>query len=81
MTATMEHPAGETRTAAFTLTFVVYPDEVDGGMIARCEQFPGLVTQGDTLEELEANLADLAEIAFEEAALSRSIRPQISHAS
>lgn len=80
MAATMEHPPTETRTAAFTLTFAVYPDEVDGGMVAHCEQFPGLVTQGDTLEELEANLRDLAEIAFEEAARSRTIRPEFTHA-
>ena len=46
------------------LTAQVFRDE-DGGFYAEIEEIPGTITQGDTFEELEANLQEVIEISLE----------------
>jgi antitoxin HicB len=42
----------------YTFTVVFEPDEEVGGFVATCPALPGLVTEGDTLEEARAMAAD-----------------------
>ncbi len=42
----------------YTYTVVFEPDEDAGGYVATCPALPGLVTEGDTLEEARAMAAD-----------------------
>ena len=46
------------------LTIQVHNDE-DGGYWAQVEKIPGCITQGDTVEELEANLQEVIEMSLE----------------
>jgi len=46
------------------LTVQVHNDE-DGGFWAEVEEIPGCITQGDTVEELEANLREVIEMSLE----------------
>jgi antitoxin HicB len=41
----------------FTYTVVFEPDEQAGGYVVTCPALPGLVTEGDTLEEARARAA------------------------
>jgi predicted RNase H-like HicB family nuclease len=54
-----------------TLSALVYPEPEAGGYSAEVPALPGCYTQGETLEEVEANLREAAEgwltSAFEEA--------------
>jgi antitoxin HicB len=43
---------------AYTYTVVFEPDDEAGGYTATCPALPGLVTEGDTLEEARAMAAD-----------------------
>ena len=45
-------------TEVYTYTVVFEPDEDAGGYVATCPALPGLVTEGDTLEEARAMAAD-----------------------
>jgi antitoxin HicB len=42
----------------YTYTVVFEPDEESGGYTVTCPALPGLVTEGDTLEEARAMAAD-----------------------
>jgi predicted RNase H-like HicB family nuclease len=44
-----------------TLTALVYPEPEVGGFSAEVPALPGCYTQGETLEELRANLREAAE--------------------
>ncbi|HEX5368703.1 MAG TPA: type II toxin-antitoxin system HicB family antitoxin [Dehalococcoidia bacterium] len=46
------------------LTVQVHNDE-DSGFWAEVQEIPGCITQGDTVEELEANLREVIEISLE----------------
>jgi len=46
------------------LTVQIHNDE-DGGFWAQVEDIPGCLTQGDTFEELEANLQEVIEMSLE----------------
>jgi antitoxin HicB len=43
---------------SYTYTVVFEPDEETGGYTVTCPALPGLVTEGDTLEEARAMAAD-----------------------
>lgn len=45
----------------FTYTIVLEPDEEAGGFTVTCPALPGVVTEGDTLEEARAMAADAIE--------------------
>lgn len=45
-------------TEEYTYTVVFEPDEEAGGYVVTCPALPGLVTEGDTLEEARAMAAD-----------------------
>jgi predicted RNase H-like HicB family nuclease len=47
--------------------FTVYycKDEVDGGYSGRCAELPGAISQGETLEELKANMKDAIRLILE----------------
>ena len=44
-----------------TLTALVYPEREAGGYSAEVPALPGCYTQGETLEEVQANLREAAE--------------------
>jgi predicted RNase H-like HicB family nuclease len=44
-----------------TLTALVYPESEAGGYSAEVPALPGCYTQGETLEEVQANLREAAE--------------------
>jgi predicted RNase H-like HicB family nuclease len=44
-----------------TLTALVHPEEEAGGFSAQVPALPGCYTQGETLEEVQANLVEAAE--------------------
>jgi predicted RNase H-like HicB family nuclease len=44
-----------------TLTALVYPEPEAGGYSAEVPSLPGCYTQGETLEEIQANLREAAE--------------------
>ena len=44
-----------------TLTALVYPEPEAGGYSAEVPALPGCYTQGETLEEIQANLREAAE--------------------
>ena len=46
------------------LTVQIHHDE-DGGYWAQVQEIPGCLTQGDTFEELEANLQEVIEMSLE----------------
>jgi predicted RNase H-like HicB family nuclease len=46
---------------AVTITAVVYPEPDAGGFSAEVPALPGCYTQGETLEEVQANLRKAAE--------------------
>lgn len=46
------------KSESFTYTVVFEPDEEAGGYTVTCPALPGLVTEGDTLEEARAMAAD-----------------------
>src|SRR5215208_5608022 len=48
----------ESASAAWRLTVLAEPDELDGGWIAECVELPGCMSQGETEEEALENLAD-----------------------
>ena len=43
----------------------VWPDPEDGGFVAEAPELPGCVSQGDTWEEVLANMADALECCIE----------------
>ena len=45
----------------YTYTVVFEPDEDAGGYVVTCPALPGLVTEGDTLEEARAMAANAIE--------------------
>jgi predicted RNase H-like HicB family nuclease len=49
----------------FTYTVVFEPDKEAGGYTATCPALPGLVTEGDTLEEARAMAADAVKAYLE----------------
>jgi predicted RNase H-like HicB family nuclease len=46
---------------SITLTALVYPEPEVGGYSAEVPALPGCYTQGETLEEIQANLREAAE--------------------
>jgi predicted RNase H-like HicB family nuclease len=44
-----------------TLTALIYPEPEAGGFSAEVPALPGCYTQGETLEEVQANLREAAE--------------------
>jgi predicted RNase H-like HicB family nuclease len=48
-----------------TAVFEEVPPAEGGGYVAYTEEFPGAITQGDTLEEARENLRDAIEILLE----------------
>lgn len=46
------------RTEEYTYTVIFEPDQEAGGYVVTCPALPGLVTEGDTLEEARAMAAD-----------------------
>jgi antitoxin HicB len=46
------------KSESFTYTVVFEPDEEAGGYTVTCPALPGLVTEGDTLEEARAMAVD-----------------------
>ncbi len=50
--------------ATWKLRFDIAEDELDGGFVASTPDLPGCWTQGDTTEELEANIVDAVETWF-----------------
>ena len=46
---------------AVTLTAVIHPEPDAGGFSAEIPALPGCYTQGETLEEVQANLREAAE--------------------
>ncbi|MGQ0536227.1 MAG: type II toxin-antitoxin system HicB family antitoxin [Methanobacteriota archaeon] len=48
-----------------TVTVIIERD-VDGGYIASVAELPGCHTQGDTMEELRANIAEAIELYLED---------------
>ncbi|MGH7201691.1 MAG: type II toxin-antitoxin system HicB family antitoxin [Planctomycetaceae bacterium] len=59
----MNHPALRSITVevAVTLTAIVRPEPEAGGFSASIPALPGCHTQGDTLDEVQANLREAAE--------------------
>jgi predicted RNase H-like HicB family nuclease len=47
---------------AITLTAVIHPEPKAGGFSAEIPALPGCYTQGETLEEVQANLREAAEV-------------------
>jgi len=43
----------------------VYQEAEEGGYIGYVEELPGAITQGETLEETRANLADAVQLVLE----------------
>ena len=41
---------------------IAYTPEVDGGFSGQCLELPGAISQGETLEELEANMTDAIQL-------------------
>lgn len=50
--------------------FEITQDE-DGGYVAQCAQIPGVITQGETLEELVENAREALEAMLESRALRK----------
>src|SRR5438067_9283290 len=48
-------------TVTVTLTALVYPEPEAGGYSAEVPALPGCTTQGETLEEIQANLREAAD--------------------
>jgi predicted RNase H-like HicB family nuclease len=48
-----------------TAVFEEVPPAEGGGYVAFCEEIPGAITQGDTLEEARANLKDAIQLMLE----------------
>jgi predicted RNase H-like HicB family nuclease len=63
-------------------TAQIFRDE-DGGYWAQVEEIPGCLTQGDTFEELEANLQEVIEMSLEgliqDYVDSIKQRPEVEH--
>lgn len=54
--------------------FKINKDE-EGGYWASCLEMPGVITQGDTMQELEENMRDAINTAIEEPADSTELAP------
>ena len=68
-------PAGPiTVQVTVTLTAVVHPEPEAGGYSAEVPALPGCYTDGETLDEVRANLRDAAE-AWLSAALDHAVEP------
>ena len=61
-------PAAAPEQTPDALTFVVTPDELDGGYVAECVDLPGCMSQGDTIEEALRNVGDAHAAVTREAA-------------
>ncbi|HEX5269827.1 MAG TPA: type II toxin-antitoxin system HicB family antitoxin [Gemmataceae bacterium] len=61
MHETTTTPRPFTLQLAVTLTAVVHPEPEAGGFSAEVPALPGCYTQGETLEEVQANLKEAAE--------------------
>jgi predicted RNase H-like HicB family nuclease len=48
-----------------TAIFEEVPQSEGGGYVAFCEEIPGAITQGDTLEEARENLKDALQLMLE----------------
>ncbi len=48
-----------------TAVYEEVPEAEGGGYVAYTEEFPGAITEGDTLEEARANLGDAVETLIE----------------
>ena len=52
------------QTQAYTYTILLEPDE-DGGFVVTCPALPGLVTHGDSLEQVREHAAEAIELYLE----------------
>jgi predicted RNase H-like HicB family nuclease len=61
---------------------VVYTEEIEGGFSGRCLELPGAISQGETLEELQANITDAIQLMlasiYEEAHEKKKIEIEVS---
>jgi predicted RNase H-like HicB family nuclease len=48
-----------------TAVFEEVPESEGGGYVAFCEEIPGAITQGDTLNEARENLKDAIQLMLE----------------
>jgi predicted RNase H-like HicB family nuclease len=48
-----------------TAVFEEVPQSEGGGYVAFCEEIPGAITQGDTLDEARENLKDALQLMLE----------------
>ena len=48
-----------------TAVFEEVPESEGGGYVAFCEEIPGAITEGDTLEEARENLKDAIQLMLE----------------
>jgi predicted RNase H-like HicB family nuclease len=64
---------------AVTITAVVHPEPAAGGFSAEIPALPGCYTQGETLEEVQANLKEAAE-AWLGSAHDRAAPPRVEGA-
>lgn len=58
-------------------TIVMAPDET-GGYVVTCPALPGLVTEGDTLEEAHEMAADAIKVYFESLARDGETLPNVT---
>ena len=61
---------------------VVYTEEAEGGFSGRCLELPGAISQGETLEELKANITDAIQLMlasiYEEAHEKKKLEIEVS---
>jgi predicted RNase H-like HicB family nuclease len=55
---------GKTKLRRYALTAVLTP-EAEGGYSARVRELPAAISQGETLEEAQANIREAAELVIE----------------
>jgi antitoxin HicB len=53
------------KTSEYTYTVLIEPTE-DGGFVVTCPALPAVVTQGETLEEARAMVADAIRLVLED---------------
>ena len=53
---------------AYDFKVLIEPDEVDGGFVVSCPSLPGCYSQGDTIDEVLANIREAIELCLEDLA-------------
>jgi predicted RNase H-like HicB family nuclease len=61
---------------------IVYTEEPEGGFSGRCLELPGVISQGETLEELKVNMVDAIQLMlasiYEEAHEKKEMEIEVS---